>query len=319
MATAAVRIGVIADIQYADCEDGTDFSGAQRRTFRGSLSTARRATASWEAEGGLAVLAQLGDLLDGRAVAQGTRDQDCAAVLATLTACPAEQRVNLIGNHELYNWERTELGSVLGTQDPSSGRSWYSLLVGPSLRVLVLDSYEVSLVGGVTPANTATAHQLLSQHNPAALVPPGKIDWSIGLTGLDLRWMPYNGAVGPTQLAWLGAALAAARQAAETVLVLSHVPLCPAAADPRCLLWNYGEVLDLLEGAGCVTAVLAGHDHEGGWAVQAGVTHLTLPSPLLGDTGAWATLTLQQDCLHWAWHGQKLPASLNLTLTGSRR
>ena len=87
MATAAVRIGVIADIQYADCEDGTDFSGAQRRTYRGSLTTARRATASWEAGGGLALLAQLGDLLDGRAGAQGTRDQDCAAVLATLAAC----------------------------------------------------------------------------------------------------------------------------------------------------------------------------------------------------------------------------------------
>ena len=41
------RIGVIADVQYVDQEDGFDFSGVQRRRYRNSIEVLRRAVKHW--------------------------------------------------------------------------------------------------------------------------------------------------------------------------------------------------------------------------------------------------------------------------------
>ena len=41
------RIGVIADVQYVDQEDGFDFSGVQRRSYRNSIEVLRRAVKHW--------------------------------------------------------------------------------------------------------------------------------------------------------------------------------------------------------------------------------------------------------------------------------
>ena len=41
------RIGVIADVQYVDQEDGFDFSGVQRRRYRNSIEVLRRAINHW--------------------------------------------------------------------------------------------------------------------------------------------------------------------------------------------------------------------------------------------------------------------------------
>merc|ERR1719228_3121648 len=58
------RIGVIADVQYVDQEDGFDFSGVQRRRYRNSIEVLRRAVKHWNGIGNVALVAQLGDLLD---------------------------------------------------------------------------------------------------------------------------------------------------------------------------------------------------------------------------------------------------------------
>ena len=41
------RIGVIADVQYVDQEDGFDFSGVQRRRYRNSIEVLQRAVKHW--------------------------------------------------------------------------------------------------------------------------------------------------------------------------------------------------------------------------------------------------------------------------------
>ena len=75
-------------------------------------------------------------------------------------------------------------------------------------------------------------------------------------------------------------------------------------------------MLSLLERSGCVMAVLAGHDHEGGYHQEAGVHHLTLSSPLLCAEGevAYGTVGVSREGLHWTWYGQHqhIPSSLNI-------
>ena len=66
-AAAAPRFsfGVIADIQYCDCDDATNFGGTETRAYRDTLRQIKLAVNSWNAAGVLFV-AQLGDLIDGQ-------------------------------------------------------------------------------------------------------------------------------------------------------------------------------------------------------------------------------------------------------------
>ena len=38
--------------------------------------------------------------------------------------------------------------------------------------------------------------------------------------------------------------LAEASSSGEGVVILSHIPFCPDACDPVCLLWNYQQVVE---------------------------------------------------------------------------
>lgn len=82
--------------------------------------------------------------------------------------------------------------------------------------------------------------------------------------GVQRRWMPYNGAHGEEQLAWLSTELAGAKAVGERVVVLTHVAVCPGACDDDTLSWDYDQVLKLLHdvGPGVVVAVFSGHDHK---------------------------------------------------------
>jgi hypothetical protein len=83
------------------------------------------------------------------------------------------------------------------------------------------------------------------------------------------------GVMSAGQIEWLGRRLAAAKALGERVLVFSHYPLLKEAA-PHHRLQNPEDVLPVIEGAGCVVAWIAGHDHKGGYAERAGIHHLTL-------------------------------------------
>ena len=67
--------------------------------------------------------------------------------------------------------------------------------------------------------------------------------------------------MGPQQRAWLSSELRAAREANQRVLVGCHLPTNPKSCFPTCLLWDFEEVLDIVEseGNGIVALYLAGH------------------------------------------------------------
>ncbi len=79
----------------------------------------------------------------------------------------------------------------------------------------------------------------------------------------------------PEQIAWLGERLAEAAKAGERVIVFCHYALLKEAARNH-RLKNGDSVLPVLEGAGCVAAWIAGHDHAGGYFERAGIHHVTL-------------------------------------------
>ena len=231
MASLRGRIGLIADVQYCDLEDGTDFTGVQVRRYRHSLEVLARAVEDWNSQGQVLFLAQLGDLVDGKAGA-GVKDAESSekaleAVTKVLAGRECKDVVNVIGNHELYNFSRERLGQLL---DVSRGEdsTWFSFLPLPDykLRIVVLDSYDISTIESCKVEENSKAVSYLREHNHNDVTRFG-VDWSAGLEGLERRFMPYNGMVGEEQLAWLERSLEEAAGAGERVLVLCHVPLCP--------------------------------------------------------------------------------------------
>jgi len=313
MASLRGSIGVIADVQYVDKDDGFDFSGKQRRRYRNSLKVLERAVGQWK-EVKVDTVIQLGDLVDGQAKALGKSEHHWKTCSDTFKSLECNEIVNLLGNHELYNFSRHELVRLDVIKEPNS---WYSYkpYTDHALRLVILDAFDISTIQGSTQDKTDEAFSYLAKKNPNDIWHKG-VNWSEGLVGDERRFLPYNGALGEEQMTWLRGVLQASRDSSEKVIVLSHVPMY--GSDPRCLLWNYDEVLQTLkEFQTEVLAVLAGHDHEGSYSLLDNIHHLTLPSPLLcqeDDEHCHGILKVHQERLQWQWTGPKLPRDIVMTL-----
>jgi len=309
--------GVIADIQYADADDAYDFSGKQKRSYRNSLEIVKKAATVWR-ENGVEFVAQLGDIIDSRAKEHKGSELECEKVLRELNKSGCKHLVNIIGNHELYNFSRKELDKRLGIR--MNGSTWYSYKPWEDvpLRMVILDGYEVSCIEGLTAGKTDEAKEFMLRHNPNDTNTFG-IEWSKGLEGINKRFMPFNGKIGDQQMTWLKDTLTQCQSEGESVIVLTHIPIHPSAADNLCLLWNYQEVLDVLNSSGVVAAVFAGHDHDGGYFCDGGVHHLTLSSPLIcqGEELAFMTVSVEAGQLLLNWHGtgNVLPQKIEIKIS----
>jgi len=275
-----LRFGAIADVQFADVPDAWNFKKTTRRRYRGALTSLSLAMDDWRHGPKLAFIADLGDIIDQQCESNGTSRDALAKVLQQFERAPAPV-YHLVGNHELYNFNRFELRDLIPNIHP-----WYhSFRPAPGWRVVVLDAYDLNVVERGGGAGLEEAFDYLGRHNPNDLrAPRGSVDLQKGLEGLEKRFVPMAGAVGKAQLSWLADQLRDAEVAAEQVIMLTHVPVLPEAAVPGALIWNYEEVLEVIRSvrAGVVALVLAGHYHSGGYSRDAGTGthHVTLESPL---------------------------------------
>lgn len=87
-------------------------------------------------------------------------------------------------------------------------------------------------------------------------------------------------------------AIQAAEEQQRSVLIFLHVPLYEEATKAKTVVWNAEEILSVLHRhRDSVVAVFAGHDHDGGYAVDAaGLHHITMNSPLTAEGDCFAVL-----------------------------
>lgn len=242
--------GVIADVQWLDADDGYNYARTVKRCYRGALDVLGLAVDWWcDRQDPPLFIAQLGDLIDGQNHAAGQSQAALDGALAHLDRAPCPV-VNLLGNHELYNFSRAELASRLGTAPPATGciigpdgdREYYSFMAAPGWRFLVLDAYRDAVIGyPKDDARFIKNARYLSDRNPNINPenPDASGDWLAGIPRGDKsrRFVPYNGGLGAEQLAWLRAELRDASQHHERVIVLSHVILHPKACDVSTFAW----------------------------------------------------------------------------------
>uniref|UniRef100_A0A6I8N8K2 ADP-ribose/CDP-alcohol diphosphatase, manganese dependent n=1 Tax=Ornithorhynchus anatinus TaxID=9258 RepID=A0A6I8N8K2_ORNAN len=251
--------GVIADIQYADLEDGRDFLGTRRRYYRPSLGLLRGAVAGWNAAPRPPrFVLQLGDAVDGLNARRRASGPALARVLAEFGRLRAPVH-HAWGNHDLYNFSRAELarsglnsgrlGDPAGPRPPAApadGYYAYHFAPLPGFRFVLLDAYDLSVLGR-DPASPRyrEALRLLREKNPNA-----DLNSPRGLP--EPQFVQFNGGFSRDQLAWFDDVLTFSDSNGEKVVVAGHLPIHPDSCDGVCLAWNYAEALAVIHSHRCV-------------------------------------------------------------------
>lgn len=235
----AFRFGIIADPQYADADDHHNFKKTAVRYYRGSLDIVNEAVTHWNAvsDPPLSLMLQLGDIIDGKAQHNGGSEPCLQTVLAALDQCACKNWYHAIGNHELYNFSLDELDAKLGTRRESAferetsaaaatlaPKEFYDWCPHEGWRFVMLHPFEQNIIEKPRKGpRYEAAIERLRQNNPNNVLDLDA-DWAAGLRGAQKRFVPFNGAMGSEQIAWLRRVLDHARARDEMVVVCSHLP-----------------------------------------------------------------------------------------------
>ena len=191
-------------------------------------------------------------------------------------------------------------------QSCSPTKLYYDFEVYPGWRFIMLDSYDISMCGSSSIENKIMATKILEKNNPSALKMGG--NWFKDLPREKFRYVPYNGRVSDTQLAWLWDVLLKAQQEKEKVIVFCHQPIY-SPLKPHNLVWNSEEILSTLHSFGdTVQMWVAGHDHGGQYAVDdTGLHHLVPAAPLECEEGevSFGHFEVYDDQFILHWKGKK--------------
>ncbi|XP_023131960.1 manganese-dependent ADP-ribose/CDP-alcohol diphosphatase [Amphiprion ocellaris] len=304
--TPLFTFGVIADIQYADIDDGYNYTRSHRRYYRNSLQLLSKAQRSWsESAVKPHFILQLGDIIDGFNKRDGASEKALDSVLRELSRCPVEVH-HVWGNHEFYNFSRSQLLRSQLNSTPRTGSSLagppapadfyaYHFSPFPGFTFVVLDAYDVSLLGReVSSEQYSNAMDRIKQYNSNE-----DLNCPPGVVGLETRFTMFNGGFSKDQLDWLDSVLSLADEKRERVTIVSHLPIHPNSTTPMCLAWNFDELLSIIHSHNSVVCYMAGHDHDGGYCKDedTGVHHLTLEGVIETppDSNAFGTVSVYKD------------------------
>ncbi len=267
--TTGFEIGLVADAQYADI----DAKGT--RYYRESRARLAEAVAAADARP-LAFCVHLGDLIE----------RDWASFDAIFA--PLERSRHrwhqVLGNHDfdVADARKPDVPARLG--QPAR----HAAFDQGGVRFVILDTNDVSTYA----------------HPPGSAAHAAAAGELARLQAARLRQAkPWNGAIGPQQLAWFDRTCAAARTAGLKVIVCAHHPVYP---DNEHNVWNAAEVLAVIDRHPHIVAWLNGHNHAGAFGERDGVPYVTLRGMVeTRDTTAWAFARVLDDRLVLTGHGRE--------------
>ena len=310
-------VGVIADIQYAPIPDGTSYAGIPR-FYQHALVGARIAADYFQSQK-VSLVLNLGDTIDGKCQMieqEGGQPLDndpgveCLGhVLEALSPYQHGPMLHTYGNHELYNLNREQIGTMMGIpfvvedEDELVGYQSYS---HNGIRFIILDTMDISFMRPEGSRKRRLADAILTKENPNF---PAVENSPQGLEGNQKRFVAFNGAVDKPQLQWLRTTLQEARDENEKVVLMSHQPILPDSCSPVTLVWNYDDVLTVLRDFSDVVVLsLAGHAHKGGYkrddqsGIHFRVVEAVLETPSPDCT--YCTLDVYDDKIHLQGYGE---------------
>ena len=266
---APFTIGLVADAQYADIPpQGTRF-------YRQAVDRLGAAVDHFQGQD-LAFCAHLGDLID--------RNWDSFDAIEKPLQQSRHPWHHALGNHDF------DVLDALKARVPERLRTpqRYRAFEYGRFTFVILDTNDVSTYAHAagTPAQAAAQAELTA--HVAARLPQAK---------------PWNGGIGPTQLAWFARQCREAQARGHKVIVLAHHPVLPAGSHN---VWNAPEVIQVIERHRNVVAWLNGHNHAGAFADHAGVAFVTMRGMVeTAETTAFATARIHPDRMVITGHGRE--------------
>ncbi|XP_067860428.1 manganese-dependent ADP-ribose/CDP-alcohol diphosphatase-like isoform X2 [Heptranchias perlo] len=231
--------GVIADIQYANIENGFNYAGTRERYYRNSLRLLRGAIKEWNEETTAPkFILQLGDIIDGCNSQLKSSDDALQAVIHEFANCMSPVH-HIWGNHEFYNFDRelllksalnskhlgndrtsdnTDSCSIKTNLGPADPEAFYGYHFSPcpKFRFILTDAYDLSILGRKkTSKKHHDSMQILKSNNENE-----NLNSPIGLAGLNLRFVGFNGGFSQEQLEWLNKVLTFSDNNQEKVTVI---------------------------------------------------------------------------------------------------
>ncbi|KAM4525385.1 manganese-dependent ADP-ribose/CDP-alcohol diphosphatase [Odontesthes bonariensis] len=295
--TPLFTFGVISDIQYADIDDGYNYTRTKKRYYRSSLQLLKNAQKTWSQS---AVkpdfILQLGDIIDGFNKSHDASERALDTVMREFSSSPVKVH-HVWGNHEFYNFSRSALlrSGLNSSGAPACSDVYaYQFSPFPGFTFVVLDAYDVSLLGREESSEQyKDAMNMIKLHNKNDDLncPPASEDLG--------RFAMFNGGFSKNQLDWLDSVLSAADEKHDRVTIVSHLPIHPDSTDSICLAWNFSELLAIISSHSSVVCYMAGHTHTGGYCQDkdTGVHHLTLDGVIETppDSDAFGTVSVYSD------------------------
>ncbi|XP_041072843.1 manganese-dependent ADP-ribose/CDP-alcohol diphosphatase-like [Carcharodon carcharias] len=297
--------GVIADIQYADADNGYNDTRTKRRYYRNSLHLLSSAVMEWNEEPITPrFILQLGDVIDGCNSQLKSSKDALQVVINEFTKCTSPVH-HIWGNHEFYNFDREllhksalsskHLGKLesgdktLSNPDDHEAFYGYHFSPFPKFRFIITDSYDLSILG----RKYSSKKHHYSMEKLKTFNKNEDFNSSKGLTGLNKRFVAFNGGFSQEQLDWLNKVLTFSDNNQEKVTIAAHVPIHPNSTNSEGVAWNYDEILSVLHAHTSVVCFLAGHDHDGGYHLDDhGIHHLTFEGVIETSPGSYAFGTM---------------------------
>jgi manganese-dependent ADP-ribose/CDP-alcohol diphosphatase len=233
-----LKIGLVADPQYCDCvtEAGRNYREALNR-LNEAVDTFNLAKVDF--------VMNLGDMIE-----KYKASYDSIFLIYKHLNMPF---YNLLGNHEFEKVPGKYLAGILTRY---SMPDYYYDFDYKNWRFIVLDGTELAKY-------SRELHYDLAQEGDSL--------WQGVLKNHDMP--AWNGGISRRQQQWMNDRLSDALKMKMNVIVFCHFPVYPESIEHT--LWNYNEIMSILEKYPNVVAYINGHYHEGHYGYKNGIHYIT--------------------------------------------
>ncbi len=270
------EIGVVADCQYCYCEP-TDI-----RFYKESPDRLREAVSILNGQS-LDYTIHLGDFID--------RDFSSFDTVAPIWKSLKADKYHVLGNHD-FSVADSLKHLVFEKMDI---KDRYYSFVKNKWRFIVLDGNDLSVHGALTDAKKQQTDSLFNL-----------------LADKDMPNVePWNGGLSTEQLQWVESELQQATENKERVGFYCHFPVL--GISDRHNLWNYNQLLTIIDKYDCVKFYFNGHNHAGGYVEKDGIHYLNFKGMVdTKDSTSFATVAFRKDSLFVNGYGRELNRSLKI-------
>lgn len=301
-----LSFGLITDIQFADRDDGYDYHKISKRYYRNALVQVKTAIKYWNSEQNkVNFVLELGDLIDAYNHRNGQQQEALSNILKVFSSYPGVVHY-VWGNHELYNFRVEELlrsslnSSINQGCKAIPGKGYYSFTPHEYFKILILNCYEQNIIDKSGPNYKESLE--ICKVNP-------NVDHndSTGMDDSTCMFVAFNGGIGLTQLQWMNQCLQEADELSQNVIICGHVPIYGKSCDYHNVCWDSSAILQVIHQHNCVLAYLAGHDHNGGSAIdEKGIYHIVIAGVIETQPNetCFATAKLCPETLYIYGHGK---------------